>query len=176
MGLLDVATAFMANQAMNYLTTGVAPERIGNAHQNLTPYQVFDCADGWIIIATGNDAQYRRLCEVLDVPEMATAPDYLTNADRIANREAMTARLTDATRRRNKADLLAACEARGVPAGPINDLAEVFADPQVIARGMRTESDGVPGVRPPFRFSDAEIAPHRPAPGLGEDDELTGWV
>jgi crotonobetainyl-CoA:carnitine CoA-transferase CaiB-like acyl-CoA transferase len=137
MGLLDVATAFMANQAMNYLTTGVAPARIGNAHQNLTPYQVFDCADGWIIIATGNDAQYQRLCALLGLDGMATAPEYLTNADRIANRDEMTRLLTEATLRRSKAELLAACEANGVPAGPINDLAEVFADPQVIARGMR---------------------------------------
>jgi crotonobetainyl-CoA:carnitine CoA-transferase CaiB-like acyl-CoA transferase len=175
MGLLDVATAFMANQAMNYLTTGVAPERIGNAHQNLTPYQVFDCADGWIIIATGNDAQYRRLCGLLGLEEMANAPEFLTNADRIANREDMTRRLTEATLTRSKAELLAACEAHGVPAGPINDLAEVFADPQVIARGMRREADGVPGVRPPFRFSEAEVAPHIPAPKLGEDDDVTGW-
>jgi crotonobetainyl-CoA:carnitine CoA-transferase CaiB-like acyl-CoA transferase len=138
MGLLDVATAFMANQAMNYLTTGVAPARIGNAHQNLTPYQVFDCADGWIIIATGNDAQYQRLCALLGLDGMATAPEYLTNADRIANRDEMTRLLTEATLRRSKAELLAACEANGVPAGPINDLAEVFADPQVMARGMRT--------------------------------------
>ncbi len=175
MALLDVATAFMANQAMNYLTTGTAPQRIGNAHQNLTPYQVFDCADGWIIIATGNDAQYQRLCEILELEEMATAPEYLTNADRISNREDMTRRLTEATLKRSKAELLAACEARGVPAGPINDLAEVFADPQIIARGLQSETDGVPGVRPPFRFSDAEIAPHRPAPKLAEDDEVTGW-
>jgi crotonobetainyl-CoA:carnitine CoA-transferase CaiB-like acyl-CoA transferase len=175
MGLLDVATAFMANQAMNYLTTGVAPARIGNAHQNLTPYQVFDCADGWIIIATGNDAQYQRLCALLGLDGMATAPEYLTNADRIANRDEMTRLLTEATLQRSKAELLAACEAQGVPAGPINDLAEVFADPQVIARGMRREADGVPGVRPPIRFSDAEVAPHRPAPKLGEDDDLTGW-
>ena len=175
MGLLDVATAFMANQAMNYLTTGVAPQRIGNAHQNLTPYQVFDCADGWIIIATGNDAQYQRLCALLGLDGMATAPEYLTNADRIANRDEMTRLLTEATLQRSKAELLAACEANGVPAGPINDLAEVFADPQVVARGMRREADGVPGVRPPFRFSDAEVAPHRPAPKLGEDDDLTGW-
>jgi crotonobetainyl-CoA:carnitine CoA-transferase CaiB-like acyl-CoA transferase len=175
MGLLDVATAFMANQAMNYLTTGVAPARIGNAHQNLTPYQVFDCADGWIIIATGNDAQYQRLCALLGLDGMATAPEYLTNADRIANRDEMTRLLTEATLRRSKAELLAACEAQGVPAGPINDLAEVFADPQVIARGMRREADGIPGVRPPFRFSDAEVAPHRPAPKLGVDDDLTGW-
>ena len=170
MALLDVATAFTANQAMNYLVTGEAPGRIGNAHQNLTPYQVFDCADGWLIIATGNDGQYRRRCRVLGLEDMAEDPDYLTNADRITHRDEMTRRLSEATRVRSKAALLAACEAEGVPAGPINDLAEVFADPQVQARGLQIELDGVPGVRPPFRFSDAEIALHRPAPKLGEDD------
>jgi len=175
MSLLDVATAFMANQAMNYLTTGTAPQRIGNAHQNLTPYQVFDCADGYIIIATGNDPQYQRLCGTLGLDDMATAPEFLTNAARIANRDEMTRRLTEATLQRSKAELLAACEAEGVPAGPINDLAEVFADPQVQARGMQIELDGVPGVRAPYRFSDAEVAMDRPAPKLGEDDDLAGW-
>jgi crotonobetainyl-CoA:carnitine CoA-transferase CaiB-like acyl-CoA transferase len=175
MGLLDVATAFMANQAMNYLTTGTAPAMIGNAHQNLAPYQVFDCADGWIIIATGNDAQYRRLCGILGLEDMAEDPAYLTNADRIANRQPMTARLTEATLQRSKAELLAACEAEGVPAGPINDLAEVFADSQVVARGMRLELEGVPSVRPPFRFSEAEVALDRPAPKLGQDDGIAGW-
>jgi crotonobetainyl-CoA:carnitine CoA-transferase CaiB-like acyl-CoA transferase len=175
MSLMDTAVSVMANQAMNYLTTGAAPQRIGNAHQNLTPYQVFDCADGWIIIATGNDAQYRRLCGILGLRDMAEDPDYLTNADRIAHRDEMTRRLTEATLTWAKADLLAACEAEGVPAGPINDLAEVFADPQVQARGTRIELDGVPGVRPPFRFSGAEVALERPAPKLGEGDALQGW-
>ena len=170
MGLLDVATAFMANQAMNYLTTGVAPERIGNAHQNLTPYQVFDCADGHIIIATGNDAQYRRLCDLLGLGWMKEHEDYLTNADRVQNREAMIALLMAETARRSKAELLEGCEAEGIPAGPINDMAEVFADPQVKARGMQKELDGVPTVRAPFVFSDAELKLERPSPKLGEDD------
>ncbi|WP_212522978.1 CaiB/BaiF CoA-transferase family protein [Actibacterium sp. MT2.3-13A] len=169
MALLDVATAITANQALNYFATGQAPGRMGNAHVNLAPYQVFDCADGFIIIATGNDSQYRRLCGLLGVEEMAEAPAFLTNADRIANREEMTARLTEATRRFAKADLLAACEAQGVPAGPINDMAEVFADPQIVARGMRVDLDGVPGVRAPFTFSDAELAMERPSPRLDED-------
>jgi len=175
MALLDVATAITANQAMNYFATGTPPGRMGNAHVNLAPYQVFDCADGFIIIATGNDAQYRRLCALLGVPEMAEAPEYLTNADRIANRDEMTARLTEATRRFAKADLLAACETQGVPAGPINDMAEVFADPQIEARGMRVELDGVPGVRSPFLFSGAELAVERPSPRLDEHgDEIRG--
>ena len=170
MALMDVAVATMANQALNYLSTGTAPKKMGNAHPNLAPYAVFDCADGWVILATGNDSQYRKLCGILGLDTMATAPEFLTNADRIAHREDMTRRLTEATTRFTKADLLAACEAEGVPAGPINDLAEVFADPQVIARGLRLNFDGVPGVRSPFTFSDAELALDRPAPKLGEHD------
>ena len=170
MALLDVATSVMANQALNYLATGTPPGMMGNAHPNLAPYAVFDCADGWIILATGNDAQYRRLCVLLGLPDMASDPAYLTNADRIANRAELTRRLTEATRRFTKADLLAACEAEGVPAGPINDLAEVFADPQVVARGMQIAPDGVPGVRSPMTFSGADLALSRPAPTLGQDD------
>ena len=169
LGLLDVAVAVTANQAMNYLATGVAPGRMGNAHPNLTPYQVFDCADGFIIIATGNDAQYRRLCNVLGLPEMAEAAEFRANADRIANRAELARRLTEKTLTWEKAALLAACEGAGIPAGPINDMAEVFADPQVLARGMRAEARGVPTVRPPFRFSGADWAPDRPSPRLDED-------
>ncbi|MEO8241568.1 MAG: CaiB/BaiF CoA-transferase family protein [bacterium] len=170
MALMDVATSVMANQALNYLATGVAPVKMGNAHPNLAPYAVFDCADGWIILATGNDGQYRRLCGVLGLAEMAEAAEFLTNAKRVENRVAMTRRLTEATRRWTKADLLAACETAGVPAGPINDLAEVFADPQVIARGLQIAPEGVPGVRSPMTFSAAELALSRPAPTLGQDD------
>jgi len=168
MALLDVATSTMANQALNYLTTGTPPVSMGNAHQNLTPYQVYDCADGYIIIATGNDGQYHRLCNILDLDDMATDPAYLKNADRIANREVMNKRLNGATSLRSKADLLAACEAKGVPAGPINALDEVFDDPQVVARGMQMELDGVPSVRSPFLFSGAEGQYDRPSPKLGE--------
>ncbi|WP_238371775.1 CaiB/BaiF CoA transferase family protein [Heliomarina baculiformis] len=170
MALLDVAVAVTANQAMNYLTTGVAPGRMGNAHMNLTPYEVFDCSDGYIIIATGNDGQYQRLCRLLGLDDMAEAPDFLHNKDRIANRRVMIARLNGATAGWTKEDLLKACESQGVPAGPINNLAEVMADPQVVARQMQIELDGVPGVRSPFRFSDAELALTRPGPKLGEDD------
>jgi crotonobetainyl-CoA:carnitine CoA-transferase CaiB-like acyl-CoA transferase len=158
----------MANQALNYLSTGTPPGRTGNYHPNLTPYQVFDCSDGHLIIATGNDAQYQRLCRLLGLDDMATAPEYATNADRIANRDAMTARLSAATGARSKADLLSACEAAGVPAGPINDMADVFADPQVQARGLRIAPDGVPGVRSPFRFSDADLVLDHAAPKLGD--------
>jgi crotonobetainyl-CoA:carnitine CoA-transferase CaiB-like acyl-CoA transferase len=168
MALLDVATAIMANQAMNYLTTGNPPGKMGNAHPNLAPYAVFDCADGWIIIATGNDGQYRKLCDLLGLAALGTAPEFATNADRVANREAMTEALTRATNQRSKADLLAACEAHGVPAGPINDLAEVFADPQVIARKMQIAPGGLKGVRSPMTFSNADLSLDRAAPKLGE--------
>ena len=170
MSLFDVATSIMANQAMNYLASGNPPMRMGNAHPNIVPYSVFDCADGWIIIATGNDGQYRRFCGILGLPALAEAPEYLTNADRIANRATLTARITERTRTFSKADLLAACEAEGVPAGPINDMGEVFADPQIVARGMRIAPDGVPGVRSPFTFSGADLALDRPSPKLGEND------
>ena len=170
MSLLDTAVAMTSNQGMNYLTSGVVPGRMGNAHVNLTPYQVFDCVDGHIIIATGNDEQYQRLCHLLGLEEMAEAPEFLRNSDRIASRAEMTSRLTEATVLRTRADLLAACEAKGVPAGPINDMAEVMADPQVIARGMQIDTAGVPGVRTPIRFSDSELVLGRPAPKLGEDN------
>ena len=168
MALLDVATAVTANQAMNFLTTGTAPHRMGNAHPNLTPYQVFDCADGHIIIATGNDPQYGRLCELLDLVDMIEDAKFVTNASRIANRDEMTARLTSRTMTFTKADLLAACEERGIPAGPINDMQEVFQDPQVQFRGMAGEIEGVPTVRSPMVFSKTPTQYPRPAPNLGE--------
>lgn len=168
MSLMDVATAMTANQAMNYLATGRVPGRIGNTHANIVPYAVFDCADGWIIIATGNDGQYRRLCEVLGLPALANAPDYATNAARVANRDALTAALGAVMRGRTRDDLLAALEQAGVPAGPINDMADVFADPQVIARRLRIDPEGVPGVRTPIVFSDAELSLDRASPGLGQ--------
>jgi crotonobetainyl-CoA:carnitine CoA-transferase CaiB-like acyl-CoA transferase len=175
MALLDVATSVMANQAMNYLASGKAPGLMGNAHPNLAPYAVFDCKDGWLILATGNDGQYQRLCKVLGLHDMATAPEFLSNADRVANRAAMTDRITAATKAWAKADLLAACEAEGVPAGPINNMAEVFADPQVIARKMQIAPEGLPGVRSPMTFSGASLSLDRPAPRLGQhQDEVLG--
>jgi crotonobetainyl-CoA:carnitine CoA-transferase CaiB-like acyl-CoA transferase len=175
MALLDVATSVMANQAMNYLASGKAPGLMGNAHPNLAPYAVFDCKDGWLILATGNDGQYQRLCGILGLEALATAPEFLTNADRVTNRAALTRSLTEATLRWTKADLLAACEAAGVPAGPINDMAEVFADPQVVARGMQIAPEGLPGVRSPMRFSGAELSLDRSAPRLGQhQDEVLG--
>lgn len=171
MSLLDVATACMANQNMNYLATGTAPQRLGNAHPNLAPYQVMDCADGWIIVAVGNDGQFQRFCKLLDLADMATDTDFATNAARVTHRDALTARLTQATRQMTKLQLLAACEANGVPAGPINDMADVFADPQIIARKMQVTLDGVPSVRSPMQFSGADLVLDRASPKLGADTE-----
>lgn len=172
MALLDVATAMMTNQAMNYLVTDKAPSRMGNAHPNIVPYQVFDCADGHIIVASGNDGQFRNFCAMLGVSELAEHPDYVTNAERLENRERLTELLIAQTRTWAKADLLAACEAHGVPAGPINNMEETFADPQVVYRGLRVDLDGVPSVRLPIRFSDADVSPKKASPKLGEDQDV----
>lgn len=172
MALLDVATAVMTNQAMNYLVSGQPPQRMGNAHPNIVPYQVFDCADGHIIVASGNDGQYRKFCNLLRLPALADDPAYATNQARLGNRDRLEALLTEKTVTWTKADLLAACEAQGVPAGPINDMAEVFADPQIIHRRMQVDLDGVPSVRLPISFSDADVMPTRPSPTLGSDQAL----
>jgi crotonobetainyl-CoA:carnitine CoA-transferase CaiB-like acyl-CoA transferase len=169
MALLDCAVAITGNQAMNYLTTGTPPTRLGNAHPNLTPYEVFETSDGHAIIATGNDGQFQRLCKLLGLTDMASDPDYASNADRVANRPAMNAALGAATQKLTRDELLSLCEANNVPAGPINTMQDTFDDPQVKARGMQITLDGVPGIRSPFRFSDAELVLNSPSPKLGED-------
>jgi crotonobetainyl-CoA:carnitine CoA-transferase CaiB-like acyl-CoA transferase len=171
MALLDTMTGVLANQAMNYLVSGVAPTRLGNAHPNIAPYAAFPTADGWFILAVGNDAQFRRFCAIAGLDDMAGDPRFATNPARVANRDDLTARVTEATQRFRRDDLLARLEAEGVPAGPINTVAEAFADPQAIHRGMAlslTREDGapVPGVRTPIRFSDADLVLDRPAPVL----------
>jgi crotonobetainyl-CoA:carnitine CoA-transferase CaiB-like acyl-CoA transferase len=174
MALFDVAVATMANQAMNFLASGKAPSRMGNAHPNIVPYQVFDCSDGYIIIASGNDSQYRKLCSVLGQPELGTDPKYATNADRLAHRNEIVGKIMALTVGWTKADLLAACEREGIPAGPINDVGEAFADPQIVARELRVDLNGIPSVRTPIVFSDAELALDRPSPRLGQDQEIIG--
>jgi len=170
MALMDCAVAAMANQAMNYLATGVAPQRRGTAHPNIVPYQAMPAADGWIALAVGNDGQFARLCTVLGLPELAADPAYATNPARVAHRDALIPLLEAATREWPQAELLAALEAATVPAGPINDLAAVFADPQVAARGLAIAPEGVPGVRGPWRFSDAALRLERAAPALPGGD------
>ena len=174
MALLDTMTGVLANQAMNWFASGVSPTRVGNAHANIAPYAVFPCADGWFILAVGNDAQFRRFCDALGQDALRDDPRFATNAGRVAFRDVLTAGIEAATRTIPRDTLLAALEAVGVPAGPINSVAQAFADPQVAARGMAIKSarlDGstVPGLRTPIRFSDADLAIGRAAPMLGED-------
>ena len=168
MSLFDSMAGVLANQAANFLATGVPPTRLGNAHPNIVPYQTFETVDGHLIVAVGNDAQFGRLCAVLGLEPLARDPRFLTNGDRVANREAAAAELGAAIRERGRDELLAALETALVPAGPINDVADVFADPQFAHRGMRVEIDGVAGVRMPALLGDgAQVAARRP-PRLGE--------
>lgn len=171
MALLDTMTGVLANQAMNFFASGVSPTRVGNAHMNVCPYAVFPCADGWFILAVGNDAQFRRFCAIAGLRD--DDPRYATNALRLEHREPLFAEIEAATRRFTQADILARLEAAGVPAGPINTVEQAFADPQVIARGMRIDAarpDGstIPGVRTPIRFSEATLVTDRAAPELGQ--------
>jgi crotonobetainyl-CoA:carnitine CoA-transferase CaiB-like acyl-CoA transferase len=181
MALLDAQVAVLGNQAMNYLVSGNPPPRLGNAHPNIVPYDVFPVADGHIIIATGNDGQWRKLCEVLGGAELASHQDYADNKSRVANRAPLTVALHALTQRYGKADLLAALEAVGVPAGPINSVDEVFADPQIMARGVKVDLPSaaakggtIPTVASPIVIDGVRQVAGRPSPGLGEhhDDIL----
>jgi crotonobetainyl-CoA:carnitine CoA-transferase CaiB-like acyl-CoA transferase len=174
MALLDTQVAVLANQAMNYLVSGEAPRRLGNAHPNIAPYQTFALADGHIIIAVGNDSQFGKLVTLLRLPRLAEDARFLSNAGRVQNREALTAALAPALLQRRKEELLAALAAAGVPAGPINGLPEVFADPQVIARGMRMELDGMPTVPSPIVIDGKRQVGERASPALDQDRSRIG--
>jgi crotonobetainyl-CoA:carnitine CoA-transferase CaiB-like acyl-CoA transferase len=164
MALLDVMVGTLANQAMNYLASGASPTRLGNAHPNIVPYEAFPCADGWAIIAVGNDAQFQRLADLLDLnPE----ENWATNAGRVADRDAVSARVSSRTQDWERDALLAALEGEGIPAGPINTVEQALNDSQVQARGMVLDLDeGIKGLRTPIRFSDAELALGTPSPAL----------
>jgi crotonobetainyl-CoA:carnitine CoA-transferase CaiB-like acyl-CoA transferase len=136
MALLDCQVAMLANQNQNFLTTGSAPRRAGNAHQNLVPYQVFAAADGHLIVAVGNDSQFRSYCRVVDRPGLPDDPRFKTNAGRVNHRDALVPMLIEVMKTRTRDDWLAELEKAGVPAGPINTIDQVYQDPQVIARGM----------------------------------------
>ena len=151
MALLDSMVGVLGNQAMNYLATGVSPKRMGNAHPSIVPYQEFPCADGHIIIACGNDGQFERLAELLELGEDVLAANR-TNAQRVGNRSALTAQMAEILEQKSRAHWLAALEAQGVPAGPINTVAEALADPQALHRGLQIERDGIPGIRSPIRL------------------------
>ena len=168
MALLDSQVAVLANQAANYLASGAVPKRMGNAHVNVVPYQVFATADGQLVIAVGNDGQYRKLCGILGVPEWADDPRFANNAARLANRAELIPLLAAKIAGWEAQPLALALEAEGVPAGPINDLAQVFADPQVIARGMRFRPDGasIDGVASPIVIDGERMVAAGGAPPL----------
>ena len=169
------AVGVLANQGLNYLASRKVPERIGNSHPNIVPYQVFSVADGYIIIATGNDSQYQKLCGVLGAPEMGKDPRYIDNKSRLANRAELIGKLTALTMKFKMQDLADGLEAVGVPAGPINNLDQVFDDAHVKHRGMKldlplpeSKTGTIPGVRTPITFDGKPAASPNPAPKLGQ--------
>ncbi|MCC2610445.1 CaiB/BaiF CoA transferase family protein [Neorhizobium petrolearium] len=173
MALLDVQAGVLANQNMNYLISGKAPVRLGNAHPNISPYEVVPTEDGHLILAVGNDGQFRRFCRLLGIEQVAEDERFATNKARVANRGEVRRLVVAETMKWKKAHLLAACGENAIPAGPINSIAEMFDDPQVKARGLRIDleaADGtvIAGVRNPIVLSETPLAYHRPSPALGE--------
>ena len=168
--------AFLANQAMNYLATGDVPGRLGNAHPNIVPYQTFRTADGDIILACGNDNLFNKFCEVAGCQALARDERFATNAKRVENRADLTALLADIFSNRTTREWIAALDAAGVPNGPINNVKQVFEEPQVVARGMRIEvphptAGTVPLVASPMRFSETPLEHKLPPPTLGQHTE-----
>ncbi|MDJ1009683.1 MAG: CaiB/BaiF CoA-transferase family protein [Paracoccaceae bacterium] len=178
MSLLDAGTATLANQAMNFLATGTSPQRMGNQHPNIVPYEVFEVADGEIIIAAGNDAQFERLCAVLGREDLWDNADHRTNAGRVKARATLVPDLMAATRSWAKSALLERLREVGVPAAPINSVAEAFGDPHIEFRGLEVEADGVKGVRTPIMLGGDAMVSELPAPKLGEHNAAVkqdGW-
>jgi crotonobetainyl-CoA:carnitine CoA-transferase CaiB-like acyl-CoA transferase len=178
MALLDTQVAMLANLGANYLTTGVAPQRMGNAHQNIVPYQVFEVADGHLILAVGNDTQFAKFCAVAGQPQLAEDARFTRNSDRVRHRALLVPLLATLMKARSRQDWLGALEAAKVPCGPINDLAEVFADPQIAERQMTVQmphplAGSVRLVASPMKLSATPVQYRRPPPLLGEHtDEL----
>jgi crotonobetainyl-CoA:carnitine CoA-transferase CaiB-like acyl-CoA transferase len=174
--LLDVQVACLANQAMNYLSTGVSPKRLGNAHPNIVPYQDFPSADGNFILAVGNDGQFRKFCEVAGIAQLADDPRFASNKARVAHRAELIPLLRQATVFKTTAQWIESLEKAGVPCGPINDLEQVFADPQVKARGLRLElpnamGSSTPQVASPLRLSATPVDYRSAPPLLGQHTE-----
>jgi crotonobetainyl-CoA:carnitine CoA-transferase CaiB-like acyl-CoA transferase len=174
LSLLDTQVAWLANQNLNYLVSGQPPRRQGTAHPNIVPYQAFQTADGYLMLAVGNDAQFARFCAAAGAPEIASDFRFKTNQDRVAHRADLVPRVAALLHARTTRDWLAALEAAQVPCGPINDLAQVFAEPQVRRRALRMElphptAGSAPGVRNPVRFSRTAIEYERAPPPLGAD-------
>ena len=170
LSLLDVATATTANQAMNYLTTGTPPNRRGNNHPNIVPYCAVSTSDGYIILAVGNDEQFKNFNKIFDV-EWYRKDKFKTNPARLENRDELLNLIEGKTINFSSTDLLIECENYGVPAGPINTLEDVFNDPQILHRGMKIDLDGVPSVKNPIIFSDMEMSYDSPSPNLGDSNK-----
>jgi formyl-CoA transferase len=173
LALMDSAVAMMSVMNLNYLVSGHAAGRLGNAHPNIVPYQVFACADGHVILAVGNDGQFAKFCEAAGVPAYARDPRFAKNADRVRNRATLVPLLDVVMKARRQREWLESLEPLGVPCGPINTLDQVFADPQVLARGMRRDlghplAGSVPQVAAPFHYSRTPLGYERPPPLLGE--------
>lgn len=166
LSLLDCGVAALANQAMNYMTSGTAPRRMGNAHPNIVPYQVFACGDGHAIVACGNDRQFAAFAGVLGLSSLAADPRFATNPARVENRGTLVPLLAEATGAMRRDDLIAAMQGAGVPGGPINSVADALAHPQIVHRALRVEPEGVPGLRTPIRFSRSALALDRASPAL----------
>lgn len=177
MALLDVQVACLANQAMNYLTTGTPPRRLGNAHPNIVPYQDFPTADGNFILTVGNDGQFRRFAEVAGQPQWADDPRFATNKQRVAHRAELVVLIRQATVFKTTAEWVSQLEAAGVPCGPINDLAQMFQDPQVLARELAVSlahplAGEVPQVASPIRLSETPVQYRHAPPLLGEHTDV----
>ena len=176
LALLDSQIALLAYQNTNYFATGKPPRRIGNLHPNIVPYQPFRCADGEVILACGNDNLYRRFCEAAGCPELATDPRFATNGKRVENRDELKRLLDAIFARRTKKEWGEILDAAGVPSGPINDIAQVYAEPQVQARGVRIEAEHpvagkLPMVASPMRFSGTPLEHKVAPPVLGQHTE-----
>ncbi len=180
--LVDSQIAWLINEGTNYLQSGKVPKRQGNGHPNIVPYQVFAARDGHVIVAVGNDSQFARFCEILGVPEMAEDPDYTTNIKRIENREALLPKLEALIAKRGKQEMLEAMKAANVPCGEVNNLAEVFASPQVAARGMRVKMDHphseIEVIGNPVKFSRTPVSYRKAPPLCGADTQavLKDWL
>jgi crotonobetainyl-CoA:carnitine CoA-transferase CaiB-like acyl-CoA transferase len=177
LAMLDVQTAFLANQAMNHLVTGDAPKRTGNKHPNIQPQNVYRCRDGFMALAVGNDGQFRKLCEAIDRPELGDDPRFATNVQRVRNLPALDEILAAEFAGRDVRPLSDRLDADGVPCSPINTIPDVLADPQVVHRRMVREiahptGGVVPQVVSPMRFRNAELAFDRAPPLLGQDTDV----
>ena len=171
MALFDCMLAAQANQNLNYLTTGESPKRMGNAHPSIVPYQVFPVSDGHIVIACGNNRQFKNLAQALERNDWIEDPIFADNMTRISNRTEVISQISEELSRFAKSEVLVLLEAAGVPSGPINTVAEALEDPQTSHREMRIEPEGIPGVRTPINFSASNLQIKRAAPGLGEHNE-----